>query len=364
MKALFLSFSTSFNASGIHETSPFASDVRAAMHLFSNLSYEIFVHNPYRLKSKQNLFVEHYGENNVLTTEEVLERLDEFDCCVTRFNQVLVNKITGKVSFKVDTLIPAIAKRCESYSGRIYNLSADYRAPVIPPDLSVMKMLTPKNQERMDSVAVNSIINLLKTKTLVTLCSSSTNVPAELKDYKNLALSNFMDYTPWSIHGKPVPLSPEFEYDYLYGGVSKLNKYRKRRVLLLTDKMSSKATVGKTIIPHWPNLTNNKFVNDAEYQILMSKAKLNIVFAEPWHDFLTPRFTESLIKGSIFAVDESYTKGCKVAEQIGLGDRILKDSTDALCLLQRNAKELYDDQLRAHTKLIELLPKPILTHVV
>lgn len=352
-KVLALNFATTYNM--VATTSQFYCDCASALTMLELLGYEVWLHNPYKLKrfSKAITF-----NTNVIDTQYIVDNgLDEFAFCITRMNRVVTDAILGLNNYGTRIIVEEIIPAVQSYNGTIYNIAADFRKMVYP--LNIEKPGKPRNPDRCNWELWNKIKPMIESGKILPLTPCKLpNVPQG-----SYVSSNFMDYTLLYLGVEPVQEYQESdkEFDYLYGGTGSIKGERKVRLEYLTKNIENKALVGKVRLRGWDNVSNNKNLKKPEYAEAMSKSRLQIVFGEPWHKWVTPRFWEALITGSIMACDSTYHVACELLAENGMSHRIVDSPEDVIEIMSQDLNKLYKEQLDFFNYCTNNLPKPFLT---
>ena len=363
MQVLFINFAGgSLNCLGIPSLAQFSADCRGAIEMFSRLG-EVSFHDPYVAKNKSKIIKDFWPNRQILSTSEVLAQVHEFDCFVTRFGGLAMAGVTGQSNFGSHPDCFPLLEAVESTGRIIYNISADARPHVFPIHTQTPSILSNNGlkEERVDWLSLNLIRKLVNSGRFKILWPA-VEIPIQLSSIENIVGSNFADY--FALGYTPIESPGDWHYDYIYGGLAPVKEPRKSRLLKLTSLIDNKATVGKVKLGSskepWPSATNFKNVsNTAEYLHITSQAKLNIVFGEPWHNFPSIRFWESLVSGSIIGVDSSYIASARLISKYGLSDRILTDGEATLRLLARSSDTDYKNQLDFYYQYLRDLPDPI-----
>ena len=352
-KVLALNFATTYNM--VSTESQFYCDCASALTMLEMLGYEVWLHDPYKLKrfSKAITF-----NTNVISTEYIVNNgLDEFAFCITRMNRVITDAILGLNNYGTKIIIEEIIAAVENYSGIIYNIAADFRKSVYP--LNAENPGKPRLHARCNWSIWDRVRPLIESGKVLPL------TPCRLPQVPqgSYVVSNFMDYTLLHLGVKPVQEYQDStkEFDYLYGGTGTIKGERKTRLEYLTANIENKALVGKVKLRGWDNVSNNKNLKKPEYAKAMSMSRLQIVFGEPWHRWVTPRFWEALITGSIMVCDSTYYVACELLAENGMSNRIVDSPEDVAEIMSQDLSQLYQEQLDFFNYHTNNLPKPFLT---
>ena len=357
-KALALSIDRQNSATLSFELETFACHGRAYADYIVNQDYELFIHNPYKAKYKGRKITYVDSDHIVDNAWIAANGLNGFDRIFTVVDTTLIKNITGDMNWGISDATKVVCQALKNYTGEpIRSLSTDYRprASSPQPGSSVWNI---RKQERCSYPEYTILKDAFDTGKIV-VCLTEDLAPCVedlFKPSERVVDRGWYDLVRY--HLRPGIVVEEYnpdikEYDFVYVGSFKPDSYRQESLDRLVAGLNC-ATFGKVKIKGWPTLTNYKNVMDSvKIAETMAKSRISLVVCNEWHNFVTLRFYEAMVSGSIMVVDSKYKEAAKLATDLGLKNRVVDTQEDILNLLNNNDPvELYQEQFNIYKDMV------------
>lgn len=327
IKTLFLNI----NSIGSHtldsRTCPFSQDGLALAEILEANGREVWLRNPYKVKSKQSSWPHTLSYNEEFSKSRFDEIIIFFQ--KQHFEQAAGRFIAPIASSPNVQLTIKMLYDCLKEGVHLYQASFDPKPAMSPYYHSSEIELKKRNirEGRGSETHFNMLCEILDACDIVV---PDQGMIANRVIHNDIYEANVFSHTNkyLSLHNQKPQRSTSFISDFIYTGFE-VSKYRQQRLTTLLSETTAHCSIygpAAKWAPKWFDVADKKLLSHEDNIKLLSQSRFQLACGEPQHTFLTPRFFMAGLFGSIPLIDADYKAAVEFAEAYHLSE-IIVDST-------------------------------------
>ena len=359
-KVLFVYFHTS--GAVVPDTNVFAvgQDSIALAEVFNNTGHEVWVLEPYKLKSKQCNWPLKIHLNEI-------DKIADFDIIIGFLLQIHFNILTGSFLSYIEKyqsmkdIIDAVYEACVIGDIPLMTPVYDPKPKFMQAISSSLCKKTDIRPGRGNKEYLNKYLNLCDiTQPIWSSRDMLTNLPIfeYIKSRQNWYSNHFEHFFKYIGSEYKESFNFNYKYQIVYTGFI-ITEYRAARMIHLLSKAYGLHHAGMNLKMAKPlkstGLYNNKTLTKAQDNEVMADSRFIIAFAEKAHTFITQRVYQGAFSGNILLVDFEYTAASDLMLKAGLSEHILIEPQDIVKWQTKSDEELAEIYLNQIEKLKPLL---------